>query len=224
MAKINLSDRKFVVLIAALLSSTLAFIILRSLLTNPGIIEAIDIQWNQNFAMFEYFFHTWNFYNNGSNIIFASQFPIYGWVLVFRDVALAQRFVYFLTVSLISFNMFLVAFYTLKRTTQHTLCHLFGFNCGKSILHFKSTDILGIISYLFPLGIFAISFSLLFWVGIIQCLFTSESFGKCSSLKHVLCLYGGRLGYAGWFTYPCYCCNFKRRYEWAKKSGSSVCS
>ena len=66
--------------------------------------------------MFEYFFHTWNFYNNGSNIIFASQFHIYGWVLVFRDVALAQRFVYFSVVSLISFNMFLVTFHTLKKS------------------------------------------------------------------------------------------------------------
>jgi hypothetical protein len=121
MVKISLNDSKFVVLVAALLSGVLAFVILRSLLTSPaGIIEAIDIQWNQNFAMFEYFFHTWNFYTNGSNIIFASQFPVYGWVLVFGDVALAQRFVYFLTVSLVSFNMFLVAFYTLKRTMQKT--------------------------------------------------------------------------------------------------------
>ncbi len=120
MVKISLEDRKFVVLFAALLSGALAFAILRTLLTSSGIIEAIDIQWNQNFAMFEYIFHTWNFYNNGSNIIFASQFPIYGWVLVFRDVALAQRFVYFLTVSLVSFNMFLVAFYTIKRTAQKT--------------------------------------------------------------------------------------------------------
>ena len=120
MIKINLDDRKFLVLIAALFSGILAFVVLRELLMNPGIIESIDIQWNQSLAMFQYFFHTWNFYDNGSNIIFVSQFPIYGWVLVFRDVALAQRFVYFLTVSLISFNMFLVAFYTLKRTAQKT--------------------------------------------------------------------------------------------------------
>ena len=126
MSKINLSDRKFVVLVAALLSSALAFIILRSLLTNPGLIEAIDIQWNPNFSMFEYFFHTWNFYTNGSNIIFASQFPVYGWVLVFRDVALAQRFVYFLTISLMSFNMFLVAFYSIKRTVQKTCAVYLG--------------------------------------------------------------------------------------------------
>jgi hypothetical protein len=120
MVKISLDDRKSVVIVAALLSGALAFLILRALLTNHGVIEAIDIQWNQNLAMFEYFFHTWNFYNNGSNIIFASQFPIYGWVLVFKDVELAQRFVYFLTVSLISFNMFIVAFYTLKKTVQKT--------------------------------------------------------------------------------------------------------
>jgi hypothetical protein len=126
MAKTKLNDHKFVLLVAALLSSTIAFIILRSLLTNPGIIEAIDIQWNQYFSMFEYFFHTWNFYTNGSNIIFASQFPVYGWVLVFRDVALAQRFVYFLTISLISFNMFLVAFYTLKSTVQRTYAVYLG--------------------------------------------------------------------------------------------------
>jgi hypothetical protein len=126
MVKISLSDRKFVVLVAVLFSGALAFVILRALLTNHGIIEAIDIQWNQNFAMFEYFFHTWNFYNNGSNIIFASQFPIYGWVLVFRDVALAQRFVYFLIVSLISFNMFLVTFYTLKRSAQKNAPILLG--------------------------------------------------------------------------------------------------
>jgi hypothetical protein len=121
MVKISLNDSKFVVLVSALLSGVLAFVILRALLTNPaGIIEAIDIQWNQSFAMFEHFFHTWNFYTNGSNIIFASQFPVYGWVLVLRDVALAQRFVYFLTVSLVSFNMFLVAFYTLRKTIQTT--------------------------------------------------------------------------------------------------------
>lgn len=126
MVKISLADRKFVVLIGALLSSALAFVILRALLTNPGLIEAIDIQWNQNFAMFEYLFHTWNFYTNGSNIVFASQFPVYGWVLVFRDVALAQRFVYFLTVSLVSFNMFIVAFYTLKKTVEKTLEIYFG--------------------------------------------------------------------------------------------------
>ena len=140
MAKISLDDRKFVVLIAALLSGALAFVILRQLLTNPGVIEAIDIQWNQNLAMFEYFFHTWNFYTNGSNIIFASQFPVYGWVLVFRDVALAQRFVYFLTVSLVSFNMFLVTFYTLKRTVQKTFAYLFRFHCCKPNLHSKSID------------------------------------------------------------------------------------
>jgi hypothetical protein len=120
--KISLDDRKVVLLVAASFSVTLAFLILRALLMNfsGGIIEAIDIQWNQNFAMFEPFFHTWNFYNNGSNIIFASQFHLYGWVLVFKNVALAQRFVYFLTISLISFNMFLVAFHTLKSKANKT--------------------------------------------------------------------------------------------------------
>jgi|WetSurMetagenome_2_1015567.scaffolds.fasta_scaffold11393_2 hypothetical protein len=120
MAKINLRESKFVVLIAALFSGVLAFAILRGLLLNPGIIESIDIQWNQYVNMFALWFHTWNFYSNGSQIIFVSQFPIYSWVLVFQNVALAQRFVYFSIVSLVSFNMFLVTFYTLKKTVQKT--------------------------------------------------------------------------------------------------------
>ena len=92
MVKINLDNREFRSSRSCTFLRYIGFLILRQLLLNPGIIEAIDIQWNQNFAMFEYFFHTWNFYTNGSNIIFVSQFPIYGWVLVFRDVALAQTF------------------------------------------------------------------------------------------------------------------------------------
>ena len=120
MVKISLNDPKFVVLVAALFSGALAFLILRQLLTTPGVIESIDIQWNQYISMFELWFHTWNFYSNGSQIIFVSQFPIYSWVLVFQDVALAQKFVYFSIVSLLSFNMFLVTFYTLKRTAQKT--------------------------------------------------------------------------------------------------------
>ena len=167
MVKINLGNRKFVVFVAALLSSTLAFIILRSLLTNPGIIEAIDIQWNQNFAMFEYFFHTWNFYNNGSNIIFVSQFPIYGWVLVFRDVALAQRFVYFPDCFISKFQHVSCSILHPQEDCSEDCPCLLRLNCSESNLHPKSTNIFGNVSYLFPLGLFAISFGLLFWVGIV---------------------------------------------------------
>ena len=171
--------------------------------------------------MFEYFFHTWNFYNNGSNIIFASQFPIYGWVLVFKNVALAQRFVYFRTVSLISFNMFLVAFYTLKRSAQ------------KTVPVFLGSIVASLIYTLNPL-VFSQKFFTFLFFGLIHYFLwssilggnrlitiTPESFGKYSSLEHVLCIHGRCLGYASWFTYSCYCCSFKCCFEWTEKFGSS---
>ena len=120
MARINFADRKSVVLIAALFSAVLAFVVLRGLLLNAGVTESIDIQWNQNFNVWTLWFHTWNFYSGGSQIIFMSQFLVYSLVLVFKNVAVAQRVTYFSIISLISFNMFLVAFYSLKRTDQRT--------------------------------------------------------------------------------------------------------
>ena len=107
-------------LIAGLFSIILSFIVLRVLLTTPGIIESIDIQWNNYVSMFDLWFHTWNFYTGGSQIIFVSQFPIYPLVLVLKNVALAQRVTYFSIISLISFNIFLVTFYSLRRKAHKT--------------------------------------------------------------------------------------------------------
>ncbi len=126
MIRLDLNDSKYVLVIAALFSSALAFVILRGVLLNPGIIESIDIQWNQYYSMFGLWFHTWNFYTGGSQIVFVSQFPIYSLVLFFKDVGLAQRVIYFLIVFLISFNMFLVTFYSLKRLGQKNIFLFFG--------------------------------------------------------------------------------------------------
>lgn len=124
MIKINVNNYKFTVLVASLFSAVLAFLVLREFLLSPGVVESIDIQWNNYPTMFEMFFHTWNFYTNGSNIVFVSQFPLYSLVLVIKDVAVAQRLVYFLIVSLVSFNMFLVAFFSLKRVGEN---HVFAY-------------------------------------------------------------------------------------------------
>ena len=180
MVKINLDDRKFVVLVAALFSGLLAFVILRVLLTDfsGGIIEAIDIQWNQYVSMFGLWFHTWNFYSNGSQIIFVSQFPIYSWVLVFQNVALAQRFVYFSIVSLVSFNVFLVTFYTLKRTVQKTAPIYLG------------SIVASLIYTLNPLvfsEIFHISFLLAYSLFPLVFYFGWESFNTSSRRKVLVC-------------------------------------
>ncbi len=120
MYRIDLDNPKFVLVIAGLFSMVLSFVILRALLLNHGIVESIDIQWNNYVNMFELWFHTWNFYTGGSQIIFVSQFPVYSLVLVFKNVALAQRVTYFSIISLISFNMFLVTFYSLRRKAHKT--------------------------------------------------------------------------------------------------------
>jgi hypothetical protein len=178
MVKINLSDLKFVVLIAALFSGVLAFVILRGLLLNPGIIESIDIQWNQYVNMFALWFHTWNFYSNGSQIIFVSQFPIYSWVLVFQNVALAQRFVYFFIISLLSFNMFLVTFYTLKKTIQKTTPAYFG-SIVASLIYTLNPLIFSEVFHISFLWAYSL-FPLVFYFG-------WESFNASSHRKVLVC-------------------------------------
>lgn len=125
MARINLASLKFTILIGLSFSVIVAFLILREVLLKPGIIESIDIQWNNYISMFKLFFHTWNFYTGGSNIVFVSQFLPYSLVLVVENVAVAQRLTYLVILSSISFNMFIVAFLSLKRWDAKVLhCYL----------------------------------------------------------------------------------------------------
>ena len=128
MSRIDLDNPKVVLAIAGLFSMVISFVILRQLLLNlnGGVIESIDIQWNLYYNMFALWFHTWNFYTGGSQIVFVSQFPLYSLVLLFKNVALAQRVTYFSIISLIGFNMFIVTFYSLKKIAQNTAALYLG--------------------------------------------------------------------------------------------------
>ena len=114
----NIKSNKISFLVALLLSLTLAFIILRSTLSEPGLIEwtadfslHYDISWERSFR-----FSTWNSYVfDLDNSAVLSMLSVYSWLLMLPTSEVAQRVILFMTFTLTSMSMFFVVFLWTKK-------------------------------------------------------------------------------------------------------------
>ncbi|MEM0301536.1 hypothetical protein [Saccharolobus sp.] len=115
-------NNKLHISVGVTISLVIALFDLRGILFKPGIVEAIDIQWNVNKIVWPKMFYLWNPQISGYNLYYLPQFHIYLLPLI-TDIELAQKLTYFFIIFTLCYSSFITAYkillkYKLKLASQ----------------------------------------------------------------------------------------------------------